>query len=309
MEVLKKNIHQFVFTLLSFPRAWRFIRRHKLWLGLREYRWVFRFLLFVATLAGLYLLSGYMDWADEHSGEGVSAMFIGGDSYLSTISSDTYSSLTGGSLKWVILILLEVVIYHVMRKTMHLTLGTDMPDAHTFKPFLNAQIRMIKVSVVAYILEIILVEVVGEILGMIDLFGLILPIFILLVQSLLLGFAIVDNFNEQFKLTINQSLRYARLNYMGVCIGLGLPLFIILKIPFFGTIIGPILASVAAAIVMKEISDLHTVGYIPSKEEQKKIDKEHAKQAKRAAKAERKAARRRKRSGESEVPSDSDLWI
>lgn len=277
MKELNRNIHDFFYTLLALPRAWRFIRHYKLWDGLKEYKWVFRFLIVVAGLAGLYLLFEYDDWADDHRDDGFVSYFVGSDSLVATIGSETYDSLTDGALKWIILILLEVVIYHFMRSTLKIVLGKDMPDAHTFKPFLEAQKRMIKVSAVAYGIEALFVE------GLFDTIFAILPFlrwsesfFVLALQSALLGFAIIDNYNEQFQLQINQSLRYAVSKYSGIMLGLGLPLFLILKVPFLGAIFGPVLVAVTAGIVMKELGDLHTVGYIPSKSELKKIKKKKA---------------------------------
>jgi hypothetical protein len=115
MKELNRNIHDFFYTLLALPRAWRLIRYYKLWDGLKEYKWVFRFLIVVAGLAGLYLILEYDNWSDDHSNDGFMSFFVGSDSLISTIGSDTYESITDGALKWIILILLEVVIYHFMR--------------------------------------------------------------------------------------------------------------------------------------------------------------------------------------------------
>ncbi|MEL6359081.1 MAG: hypothetical protein AAFQ01_03995, partial [Bacteroidota bacterium] len=71
-------------------------------------------------------------------------------------------------------------------------------------------------------------------------------------------------------------------------------LFIILYVPLIGALLGPLLVSVTAAIVMRELSDLHLVGYIPSEKEMKKMDKKERKAEKKAA---RKARRRAKRKG------------
>lgn len=280
MQELNRNTHHFFYTLLAFPRAWRFIRYYKLWAGLKEYKWVFRFLIIVAGLAGLYLLAEYNDWANEHTNDSIMSFFVGSDSLVSTIGRDTYDSLTDGALKWIILILLEVVIYHFMRSTLKIQLGKDMPDAHNFKPFLEAQKRMIKVSAVAYLIEALMVNgLLDTIFVLLPFIGWLEPVLVLSLQSGLLGFAIIDNYNEQFNLEISQSLRYAFQKYLGVMLGLGLPLFLILQVPFFGAIFGPVLAAVTAGIVMKELGDLHTIGYIPSQSELKKVKKRKLKKA------------------------------
>ena len=281
---LKYGTHEFFYTLMSFPRAWRFMRNHRLWRGLRQYGWVARGLVIVGVLIGLTMISEVVDWWEEHSDAPLSAMAIGSDSLLWQWVQEGYESLSDGVLNWVVLVLLEVVIYHFMRQTLRVVLDKDVEAAHTFKPFFQAQKRMIKVSLVAVVLQEILVELGDDLL----------PEFInwwfaLAVQSAVLGFAIADNYSEQFELGIRQSLRYFYRNYIGICLGLGLPLFLMLKVPVVGTVLGPLVTSVAAAIVLREKSDLHIVGYRRSAKEQRRYDKQ---EAKRQRKADRKAARR-----------------
>ncbi len=286
MDAIRKAGEQFLYTLMAYPRAWRFIGHYKLWRGLWQYRWVFRFLLVVAILSIGALYGEINDWLRSHQQTNAAAFFIGGDSLVMNLGKHTFSSLTNGAGKWVVLILFEVVVYHFMRGTLFVVLGKEMPGANSFHPFLRAQKRMIFVSVTAFVLEIVLVNV-----GTGILFGILSPLswlkqpLALLIKASLVGFAIVDNYNEQFKLSVEQSLRYTRMNYIGVALGVGLPLYLMLKIPLLGSVAGPILASVTAAIVMKEVADLHTVGYQPSENERQKIAK---RAAKRAAKRSRK---------------------
>lgn len=298
MNAIKTGIHQFIYTILAFPRAWRFIRHHKLWAGLKEYRWVYRFLWIVAILAGVFLIAEAVDWFEQHSNDNAGLLF-GSDSLVADIGSETFSSFTDGSLKWVILILLEVVIYHFMRRTLQIVINKDVKDAHTFKPFLEAQKRMIAFSFMAYFLEVALADVgLGIFFGFFGFLKWASPAAVLFIQSGLLGLAIVDNYNEQFNLTLSQSFRYARMRYIGVCMGLGLPLFIMLKVPIIGTVFGPILTAVTAGIVMKELADLHTVGYIPSDKEVKKAEKKA-----------RKAERAAKRSNKKKAREEEEYWV
>ncbi len=262
MNAIRVAFDQFIYALLAFPRAWRFIRHYQLWKGLREYKWVFRSLLLVALATGLYLVKDILQWRESHQDATVATFFIGGDSLVANLGKHAYQSFTDGGMKWVILILLEVVIYHFMRKAMHILLGKDMPDANSLNPFLRAQKRMIIVSVVAFGLEFLLTDVGAKVF-----FGIAFPLrflkapTILLIQTALLGSAIVDNYTEQFKFPIDESLKYIFKQHIGTAIGVGLPLFLLLKIPFLGTLIGPILASVTVAIVMRESSNLHILGY------------------------------------------------
>lgn len=281
---LRQQLHQIIYTFLAFPRAVRFIRTYRLWTGMKEYKWVYRFVLIVATLAGLYLLSEYMDYSSSHADATFTQSVFASDGFISQIGQETYASMTDGALKWVILILLEVVIYHFMRQSLKIIAGKEVKDAHKFKPFADAQMRMVMVSFMAYGLELGLTEAfAGVVFGIFESARFIEPAFVLLIKCSLLGFAIVDNYNEQYGLKIRQSFRYARLGYFGVCLGVGFPLYYILKIPFLGAVAGPIVASVVVALVMFELSDLATVGYIPSKKEQAKIDKKAAREAKKLA--------------------------
>jgi hypothetical protein len=52
-----------------------------------------------------------------------------------------------------------------------------------------------------------------------------------------------------------------------------------LKIPLFGTILGPLVTSVTAAIVLREKSDLHIIGYQMNEEELATAEKKAAKKA------------------------------
>lgn len=278
MSRILQGIHEFFYTLLAFPRAWRFMRNHRLWEGLRQYGWVARSLVIIGVLLAGYMIFEAIDWFDTHNDAPLSAMMIGGESLLLQWIEEASESMTGGMFNWITLILLEVVIYHFMRRTLQIILKKDVENAHTFKPFLHAQIRMIKVSFLSFIFESIL-------LGFFDIFlgGWIYWTISIFIRSVFLGYVIADNYNEQFGLSIDQSRRHLYRNYIGICAGLGLPLLIMMQVPVFGTVLGPLVASVAGAIVLRELSDLHIVGYQMGEKEIEKAEKEAAKQARKLA--------------------------
>ena len=64
---------------------------------------------------------------------------------------------------------------------------------------------------------------------------------------------------------------------------------LMLEVPIIGTVLGPLAASVTAAIVLREKSDLHIIGYQMSEKERIKAEKKAAREAK---KAERKARKK-----------------
>ena len=280
------GVHNLVYTLLAFPRAWRFMWRHKLWRGLRQYGWVAKFLVTIGVVVGIYMIGEAIDFFNDHRNDAVQALFMTTDSLFVRLASDAYESLSDGALKWIILVLLEVVIYHFMRRSLALILDKQAEDQHTFKPFFTAQKRMIIVSFLAFCLESCL-------LGLTE--GL-FPVSVYVVTSTLissafLGFVIADNYNEQFGLNIKQSFNNLYRHYIGICIGLGLPLYFILKLPLVGAVIGPLVTSVTAAIVLRELSDLHLIGYQMSEKEQRKAEKKEAKRARRMARKAKRAER------------------
>lgn len=283
---LRYGTHEFFYTLMTFPRAWRFMVNHRLWRGLRQYGWVSRALAWIGVLLGLFMITEVVDWWDDHADAPLSALAIGSDSLLLLLVKDAYESLSDGVLNWVIIVLLEVVVYHFMRQTLVVILDKDVEEAHKFKPFFRAQMRMIKVSLIAVVVQEVLLEI-GD--GLLP--GGLSWVFALLLQSMLLGYAIADNYNEQFELSTRQSWRYLWRNYIGICLGLGLPLYLMLKVPLLGAVVGPLVTSVTAAIVLREKSDLHIVGYRMNEKEQRKADKKAARAARKAA---RRAAKGRK---------------
>ena len=274
------GVHEFFYTLMTFPRAWRFMVNHRLWEGLRQYGWVARALVVIGILVGLAMIGEVIDWLDDHADASLYTLAVGEDSLVVDLLTEAYESLSDGVLNWVILVLLEVVVYHFMRRTLRVILGKDVEEAHKFKPFLQAQQRMIKISFIAVVVQEVSLGISEEVLpAAID------WVFALSLQSVLLGYAIADNYNEQFELTTGQSWRYLWRNYIGICIGLGLPLYCMLQVPLVGTLLGPLVTSVVAAIVLREKSDLHLVGY-------RMNEKERRKAAKKAERAARKKARK-----------------
>ncbi len=263
---------------------------YRLWVGLRSYGWVSKMLIGVAVVIAIYMITETAEYLDSHEQVGFVGMAFGSESLIWQWLKDAYNSLSDGVLNWVTLILLEVVIYHFMRQSLKIVLKKNIEQANTFRPFLDAQIRMIKVSAIAFGVESMVLSI-GES---------ILPIWIfwcwsLFFRSLFIGYVIADNYNEQFGLTITQSSRNLRRSYLGICLGLGFPLLIMLKVPVFGTILGPLVTSVTAAIVLRERSDLHIVGYQMSEKERREDAKKAARRAKKEARKAAKKARKAKK--------------
>ncbi|MEL7221924.1 MAG: hypothetical protein AAGJ93_11435, partial [Bacteroidota bacterium] len=228
------------------------VREHRLWEGIGRYSWVFKALLIVGVLLGLSFLSTVFDWVDGMKTEAVPNSFFNNMGTLaSTLATDGYESFTSGLLKYVILILSEVVIFHFMQRTLEVL--RNQPIKTNFKAFFRAQIRMIKVVFRVYILELLTTIMVAVAFGILGLGDQLEAIAKFVVQCYFFGLVILDNYNEQQGMKIKESMHYSR-NFTGVALVLGLVLYLLMLVPLIGVVAGTILVSVAGAIVMDRLT-------------------------------------------------------
>ena len=285
-NLFRYGVHNFFYTLLTIPRAWRFMISHRLWEGLRSYGWVAKCLVGLGIIGSLYLLGEVSEWWASHNQISLASMTVGSDSLLTRLWNDLTGSLSDGIMNLVIIGLNEVIIFHFMRRTLAIILDKEVKDAHKFKPFYQAQKRMIIVLMFMGVVQEVLISITED-------SGALSEVAELYIQAMVLGFPIIDNYNEQFDLRISQSFRNTYRRHLGICFGLGLPLLFILNVPVLGAILGPLLISVTAAIVLRERSDLHIIGYQMSEKERVKAEKKARKEARKAVKK----ARRRNQVG------------
>ena len=118
---------------------------------------------------------------------------------------------------------------------------------------MRAQIRMIKVAIFIFAMELIVslgAKVVLSILGL----SLVEGIILFLIESFFLGFALIDNYNEIHRMTIRESYKNT-LRFTGVAAGIGIVMYILILIPFVGPIVGPMIGAIAATIMMHHLDD------------------------------------------------------
>lgn len=247
-------IDQFRTTTQSIVKSISFIRENKVWQGLLSYGWVMRGLLIVGGLLSLKFLSLFMGWVrrarvddpiEAISSVGVLAM---------DVFHEGYDLLFSSSGKYIVLILLEIVIFHFARRTLEILSGN--PSQSSLQDFIQAQIRMIKIAFVSWILENIATNIIAFAFGLFDPIGILEPTLIFAVQCFFLGFAILDNYHEQFEMTIKESLQYSK-GYVGVALAAGIFLYLAMLIPGIGSIAGTLIAAVAVSLAMFKLSDLH----------------------------------------------------
>jgi hypothetical protein len=253
-DLFKDYVSQFVDTIITHKEAFLFIQKYKLWEGFWKYGWVSRLLVGVAVAMGLKFVFVFLNWLDHFRSEETANTFVEMGQLMSNLTFESYDFLFSGGLKYVMLLLLEVIIFHICRRTLQILTGES--SELTFNSFMKAQIRMIKVVIRCYFMEMlytILIKIFFGIFGSLDFLE---PASIFAVQCYFLGLLFLDNYNEQYHLKIKESLKYAK-QFVGVSLALGLVLNLLLMVPVIGAIIGPVIGAVTVTLVMYRIADLH----------------------------------------------------
>lgn len=250
-ESFREISQQFTHTLRTHRDAIFFIRKHRLWNGFWNYSWVFWTMIIVAILFGLKLVNIIWNWVDHLQNEETINTFAEMGLLAQNLALESYNFLFTGALKYIMLLLLEVVIFHICRKTLDILTG-EMTEL-TFKDFIKAQTRMLKVVARSFVMELILITLVKIFFTFFGFIDFLKPALIFGIQCYYLGFVVLDNYNEQFDMSIKESVKYSR-KFIGVSLGIGLILYFLLIIPIIGSIIAPGLAAVTVTLVMFKLT-------------------------------------------------------
>lgn len=253
-EQIRPFLGQFLFTLGNLRAAGLLIRDRQLWTGVNRYGWVFKVLVVVAVLMGFSFLSMVSSWIGSlfQAESGMAALSSVG-TFASNVALEGYESFTSGLLKYVILLLSEVIIFHFMQRALEELTGHEVRT--DFQTFLDAQIRMIKVVIRTYIMELIATTLVSVFFGIFGFLGWLEPLITFLIQCYFFGLVILDNYNEQYGINIKESLEMSK-NYRGVSLALGLVLYLFMLVPLIGVVAGTILVSVTAVVVLNQIAKI-----------------------------------------------------
>ena len=129
--ILREQYQQFLYVFYSLGDGLRFTRKYRLWEGFLKYGWVSRLAILLSIIAGF---------------------------------KEEYNLLFAGGMKYTMLIFLEILIFHITRRTLNI-LKLESGDP-TLKAFIRAQIRMLKISLVCYVLESVFSSLTKTGLGM-----------------------------------------------------------------------------------------------------------------------------------------------
>lgn len=213
-----------------------------------QYTWLSKFLLYTGIIGGIGFITFVFNyWSGALQQQELSLATLG--SAFGGFFSEGYDLFIIGGLKYVILILMEVIIFHFVRRTLEIKTGQKLDTS--IKTFISAQIRMIRVVIYSYFMETVMTIIAGIILKMFG-FGGLKPMLTLIIQAYFLGFAVVDNYNEIYHMTIKQSARYT-LQYATVALITGVVVYVIMMVPVAGSVIGPMLGAVVATLTMHEL--------------------------------------------------------
>jgi hypothetical protein len=247
-------IQQFFLTLFHYKEAWDFIREHRIWRGLRKYGWLVRFMIFVAIAFGFHMFSSIYDWYHQvSSSEGEVTFQAGMSSFFDKVAVENFKWAFDGSAKYLILILLEVVVFHFTRKT--LEIKTGIKRNANFNAFIKAEMRMIKVAIYCFVLEKMSFIAIAIVTALLPYENFLEQMLQFTASCFFLGFAIMDNYNEIFGLKIRESFK-ATLPMFGIALAVGMITYILIYIPVVGAIAGTILGAVVATIILEENEEL-----------------------------------------------------
>ena len=246
-SLLQLSVRDITLTIKNYRNVYPFIQKYQLWKGLFDYGWVSKFLAIVGLIAGLKFMSIFHHWVKDESTSffSMSSFFnLVGDTF-----NEGYNLFVVGGFKYVILILLEIVIFHFSRKTLQALTGKDQEA--NLKAFIEAQVRMIKVVVFCFAMELVVSIFVKIGFSFLSIKWL-LPVALLMVQCFFLGFAIIDNYNEIYKMTIKQSFKFTQ-QYIGVALAIGVVVYVLMLLPLVGTVLAPLLGAVVATMTMHQL--------------------------------------------------------
>ena len=243
----------------ALKEAYPFVRRHRLWIGVLSYGWVSKFLLVIAFVIGLNFLAVLVNWFGSLHPEGPLSYGASLLDLYSGMFKKGYHLFSLGGMKYLILILGEVLIFHAARRTMEVLKGTKEAEP-SLKDFMRAQMRMIEISLAAWAFELGVTILISIALGFMHADWLKSPLN-WMIQCFFLGAVMVDGYLEKYKLKLTASIYVSR-QIAGLALVIGVATYLLLSIPLIGAVIAPFFASIAATLALFE---MEVKGWIPLK--------------------------------------------
>ncbi|MBK9013064.1 MAG: hypothetical protein IPM82_02695 [Saprospiraceae bacterium] len=241
-------IHQFVATIILHKKAVEFIREQKPWQGMDRLGWVLWVMAISAALISFQFFQEMFHTIKEVRDNQlpISAGLA------STFSFEKIAWIAQGSRKYLIMIVLQLVVFYTIQKTLEIRIGRK--PALTTKAFIDAQFRIISSTILAWVLETITrFLVVNLALGILGFHWLKQPTGFV-IQCYFLGFAMIDNYHGCFGMKVSQSEKRTRKAAVGVAIAIGLVAQLLMHVPLIGAFAATMLGAVVATLAMERFA-------------------------------------------------------
>ena len=244
LPTFKNSGDQIVKAILYLRQAPDFIRDNKLWKGYLSIGWISKLCIFIAIIFSYKFITGIVGlFTSPEISEINQQQAL---SFFERVEIFGDSLFLSGSMKYLIVILLETVIFHFAARTNEILTGENLKL--TVNDFISAQIRMIKVAIRSWIFEIIIGAILITLLKLVGLDILSKAVYFV-IQFYFLGLAFIDNYNEQYKIPIKESFGIAY-DHFWASIIIGVVAYLLFLIPLFGIILGPFICAVGSTTYM-----------------------------------------------------------
>jgi hypothetical protein len=228
-------INQLTDAIYFLKKAPYFIKKNRLWEGYWKHGWIAQSTIVLGALFTVFFIYNIYN---TFSSPGI----INEKSDPISMGLIIEKVYFQGGIKYLLLILLEMLIFHFSTKTLDILENKE--SSIKPKEFISAQIRMIKISIRNYFFEIVIGILLSIVLGILGSMPL-KSFMMLFVQFYFIGFAFMDNYYEQKNLTIKESGSYIK-EHLIAAIVIGAAGYGLFMIPLAGAIIAPFICAVAA---------------------------------------------------------------
>lgn len=258
------SLHQFVATIILHKKALEFLQEQKPWKGIGKLGWALWVMLGAAALLSFQFFREIV-----HTFKTVQESHLSMSASLASfISFEKIAWISQGSRKYLVMIVLELVVFYTIQKTLQIRTGRT--PKLTTNDFIGAEVRIVKSTVLAWVLETISrFLVVNLALGILGVDWLKQPVGFL-IQCYFLGFAMVDNYHECFDLKVSQSEKRTRRMVSGVAIATGMVTFLLMHVPLVGAFAATLVSGVAATLAMERFAPISEIEHILLVAEQQK---------------------------------------
>ncbi len=225
--------------------SYSFFMKNKLWKGFFKHKWIALATIGISILFSYWMICDVASFLTSSVDIPINDAGIIADQMSDESKKEHAQTAISGGSKYLLLIILEIVIFYFSVKTIEILTGKEQPIR--MSSFWQAEIRMIKVLirgfVQAFVIQILLSILFG-IFGMPD--G-VKGFVMFFVYAFFVGHAFFDNYNELYKLSIKKSEIITQYHF-GATLVLGTVSSVLLLIPIIGPIVTPIFAAITANV-------------------------------------------------------------